>query len=127
MLGLPHIDETAFTEEFRAEVERVTGEDMSWFFAQWVYGTGVPVCRFTWRAEPVDGQWRVRGRIETSGVPETFRFPVLLRVNFGPESFSRQRVWVNGPVTEFELPLAPKKPAEVVFNDLQSVLCEVEK
>jgi hypothetical protein len=117
----------AFTEEFRAEVERVAGEDMGWFFAQWVYGTGAPVCRFTWRTEPVDGQWRVLGRIESSNVSPTFRYPVFIRVNFGPESFSRQRVWVNGPVTEFELPLAPQKPVEVVFNDLQSVLCEMAK
>ena len=117
----------AFTEDFRAEVERVAGEDMGWFFEQWVYGAGVPTCRFTWTAEPVDGQWRIRGRIERSGVPESFRFPVHVRVDFGPEQFSRQRVWVTGAVTEFELPLAPQKPTGVVFNDLASVLCEMAK
>lgn len=114
----------AFTEEFRAAAERAAGEDLGWFFAQWVYGTDVPACRFTWQAEPVDGQWRVRGRIDRARVPDAFRFPVFVRVDFGDGSFSRQRVWSEGPVTEFTLPLAPRKPTAVVFNDLQSVLCE---
>ena len=117
----------AFTEDFRAAVERAAGEDMGWFFEQWVYGTDVPVCRFTWKAEPADGQWRITGRIEQSGVPDSFRYPVFVRVNLGGGQFSRQRVWVRGPVTEFELAPAPSRPAGVVFNDLQSVLCEMAK
>jgi len=116
----------AFTEDFRAEAERVTGEDLGWFFEQWVYGADVPTCRFTWTAEPAEGQWRIRGRIERTGVPATFRFPVHVRVDFGPEQYSRQRVWVTGDVTEFDL-LAPQKPTGVVFNDLASVLCETAK
>ena len=66
----------AFTEDFRAAAERAAGEDMGWFFDQWVYGTDVPTYRFTWKADPVDGQWRVAGRIEQSGVPASFRQPV---------------------------------------------------
>lgn len=117
----------AFTEDFRAAAERAAGEDLGWFFAQWVYGTDVPTYRFTWKAEPAGGQWRVTGRIEQSGVPPTFRQPVFVRVNFGRDQFTRRRVWVQGPVTEFELPPAPDKPREVVFNDLRSALCEMAK
>lgn len=118
----------AFTEEFRAAVERAAGEDMGWFFSQWVYGTDVPTYKFRWTATPADGgQWRIHGRIEQSNVPATFRTPVFVRVAFGRDKFARQRVWVNGPVTEFDLPLSPLKPTDVAFNDLQSVLCEVAK
>jgi hypothetical protein len=113
-----------FTEEFRAAVERAAGEDMGWFFAQWVYGTEVPAFRFTWTAEPAGTQWRVKCRIERSKVPDSFRCPLLVRVDFPGDKFSRQRVWSEGPVTEFELPLAPEKPLSVDFNDLHSVLCE---
>jgi len=116
----------AFTEDFRAAVERATGEDMGWFFAQWVYGTAVPVYRFTWRVEPTaDGRWRVHGRVEQSRVPDAFRMPVLVRVDFGHDRFARQRVWVSGPVTEFDLPPATEQPTGVVFNDLEGVLCEI--
>ncbi|MCC6350452.1 MAG: hypothetical protein IT347_12765 [Candidatus Eisenbacteria bacterium] len=117
----------AFTEDFRAAVERATGEDMGWFFEQWVYGADVPVCRFAWKVEPAGDRWKVTGRIEQTGVPESFRYPVFLRVDFADGRYSRQRVWVRGPVTEFELPLSPQKPAGVVFNDLDAVLCEMAK
>lgn len=116
----------AFTEDFRAQVERTMGEDMGWFFDQWVYGTDVPTYAFTWTAEPAaNGLWRVKGRIVQSNVPGSFKMPVFVRVDFGDDGWSRQRVWVSGEVTEFELPLAPKKPTAVKFNDLESVLCEV--
>ena len=59
-------------------------------------------------------------------MPASFRMPVFVRVDFGDGSYSRQRVWVRGPVTEIDLPLAPRKPTQVVFNDLQSVLCDVQ-
>ncbi|MBI5168568.1 MAG: hypothetical protein HZA61_03675 [Candidatus Eisenbacteria bacterium] len=116
----------AFTEDFRAEVERVMNADMGWFFDQWVYGTDVPTYAFSWTAEPAaNGQWRVKGRVTQSNVPESFKMPVFVRVDFGDDGWSRERVWVTGRVTEFELPLAPKKPTAVKFNDLESVLCEV--
>lgn len=116
----------AFTEDFRAEVERATGQDMGWFFAQWIYGTDVPTYRFSWTAEPAaNGQWRVKCRVEQSNVPDAFRMPVFVRVDFGADGWARQRVWVTGKVTEFELPLAPMQPTSVKFNDLESVLCEV--
>jgi aminopeptidase N len=118
----------AFTEDFRAAAEKAAGEDLGWFFEQWVYGTDVPTYKVHWAWTPADGgQWRIHGRIEQAQVPASFRMPVFVRVDFADGSYSGQRVWVRGPVTELDLPLAPKKPAGVVFNDLQSVLCEVER
>lgn len=118
----------ATTADFRAVVEEVVGEDMGWFFRQWVEGTAVPTYQVTWSAEAVDGgQWAIRARITQSGVPADFRAPVLVRVDFGDGRFSRQRVWVSGPVTELTLPPAPARPTDFVFNDLESVLCEQQK
>ncbi len=115
----------AFTEDFRAAVERAAGQDMGWFFDQWVYGTDVPTYRFSWSAEPLkDGTWSIHGKVEQSNVPDTFKMPVFVRAVFGREGYSRDRVWVHGPVTEFTLPPSPRKPTDVVFNDLQSVLCD---
>ncbi len=118
----------ATTADFRAAVESATGEDMGWFFRQWVEGTAVPSYRAEWSADPGEGgTWTVRLRIEQSGVPADFRAPVLVRLDFGDGRFSRQRVWVEGPVTEITLPPAPMEPTAFVFNDLESVLCEMQK
>ncbi len=118
----------ATTADFRAAVEQAVGEDMGWFFRQWIEGTSVPSYRVTWSSEPAEGgSWVVKARIEQSGVPEDFRAPVLVRVDFGEGRFSRQRIWVSGPVTELTLPPASMQPTDFVFNDLQSVLCEIQK
>ena len=118
----------ATTADFRAAVERAVGEDMGWFFRQWIEGTAMPTYRVTWWTEEAEGgTWVVKARIEQSGVPDDFRAPVLVRVDFGDGKFSRQRVWVSGAVTELTLPRAPMKPTDFVFNDLESVLCEQQK
>jgi hypothetical protein len=36
------------------------------------------------------------------------------------------RVFVKGNHSEFDLPLLPMAPKRIVFNDLESVLCDVE-
>lgn len=52
--------------------------------------------------------------------------PVLVLLDFGQERFARTRVLVKGPLTRVDLPLMPLKPEKIVFNDLESVLCEVK-
>ena len=53
--------------------------------------------------------------------------PIVLRVEFGKDRYAWTRQWVRGPVTNFTLPPTPNKPTRVLFNDLQSVLCELKK
>jgi hypothetical protein len=118
----------ASTEDFRRVVETHAGEDLDWFFRQWVYGTKVPAYRFAWRAEALgDGRYRVRCRVEQEGVPEDFRMDVPVRVDLEAGGHARVRARIQGAVTEFELPTLAGKPERVVFNDLMSVLCSVEE
>lgn len=117
----------ASTEDFRATVEAVAGEDLGWFFDQWVYGTDVPKYEVTSETvQSAPSQWQVKLRVKQSGTSEKFRMPVLVRLDFGEEQYARTRVWVQGPLTEVTLPAVSRKPTKVVFNDLESVLCELE-
>ena len=85
-----------------------------------------PTYRWTWTAtQPTAGQWVVHGSVRQSNVPDGFRAPVIVRVDFGGGRFARTRVWVNGPETTFDLPATTEKPTGVRFNDLESVLAEV--
>jgi len=40
-----HAAGSVTTEDFRSAMEEVTGQDLSQFFAQWVYGSGFPILR----------------------------------------------------------------------------------
>ena len=123
-----HRNGYATTGEFQAAAEAATGEDLGWFFAQWVYGTHVPTYRWSWDvSESAPAQWIVHGRVQQSNVPGGFRAPVIVRVDFGGGRFARTRVWVSGPETRFDLPAASERPVRVEFNDLESVLAEVVK
>src|SRR5262245_24497931 len=122
-----HEGRAATTEDFRGVAQRYAGQDLGWFFDQWVYGTDVPTYRFASRTErTADGKYRVRCRVRQTGVPETFRMPVEVGIDFGNDRVARVRVEVTGATSEFDLPLMQQAPKAILFNDLQSVLCRVE-
>jgi len=117
----------ASTQDFRLIAEQYAGEDLGWFFRQWVYGADIPTYRFAWKAVPdASGQFVVHCRIEQRGVPESFRMKVPLLIDLGEKGHARLRLDVHGAVSEIELPPVAAMPKQVVFNDLLSVLCQVE-
>ncbi len=117
----------ASTADFIALASERAGQDLGWFFDQWLYGTNTPSYRFAWKsARASDSTWVVHYRVEQRGVPESFRMPVLIRVDFAGDKFTRARVWVQGAKSEFDLPPVPLEPRKVTFNDMASVLGEVE-
>ena len=122
-----YAEKDATTADFQRIVEKQAGRNMSWFFREWVYGTGVPHYRFAWHASPgANGKYKVTCRVDQENVPEEFQMFVPLYIDFGGEKFARVRVFVKGRHSEFALPPLPMEPKRIVFNDLESVLCDVE-
>jgi aminopeptidase N len=118
----------AGTEDFRKIVEKHVGVDMSWFFDEWVYGTAVPSYTFSYKIEEApEGKYQITVRVEQKDVPDGFTMYVPLKVDFGEKGSVRDRILVNQPHVELKLPLMPYKPEEVIFNDLDAVLCQVEE
>lgn len=44
-----YMNATASTEDFRQVMERVSGQDLAWFFRQWLTRAGVPALSGSWR------------------------------------------------------------------------------
>ena len=105
---------TADTEQFKAIAESVSGQDLTWFFSQWVYGGGAPSYRCAWRPMEFGGQYYVSCYINQyqqeafSNYP-LFRCPIDLTVTTASGSVthtvwnSRKQEWyrlpADGPVT----------------------------
>jgi len=103
----------AATEDFKAAASATAGQDLSWFFQQWVYGIGAPAYQYGWQSVNVNGQDYLLARIAqthtTSGYPSAFIAPVDLRATIGgtPTTYSAwndaRTEWfvipVSGPVT----------------------------
>ncbi|MBX2992985.1 MAG: hypothetical protein KF749_17680, partial [Bacteroidetes bacterium] len=121
-----YLGKEASTRDFQRTVEKHIGSNMTWFFNQWVMDTKVPEYTFSYKTEEVpDGKFRVTVRVLQENVPKDFSMPVPLLIKFPGDKFIRIRIVVSGEKAEQDLPLLPLKPTDIIFNDLSSVLCEV--
>lgn len=112
------------TDDFKAIAENHIGVEMDWFFKQWVYGTEIPKYKFAYKTfKDEEGYYNTKCRVEQQGVSDDFQMYIPLKVVFEDDRVARVRILAKGPVTEIELPMADE-PKEILFNDLESVLCE---
>jgi hypothetical protein len=122
-----HRGGTVSTADFQALATRHVGEDMEWFFRQWVEWTAIPRYRVSWSVRPAGtGQHRLTLHVKQEDVPEGFRMAVPIRIDLPDGSYARTRVWVDKPSADIELPVVPEVPRHVEFNEFSSVLCVVE-
>ncbi len=72
----------ANTPDLQRICEQVYGENMDWFFQQWVYDLGYPRYEYGWRSVDLGGsQYRLDvqvRQVQTSG-PDVFRMPLEFR------------------------------------------------
>ncbi len=114
----------ATTADFQRVVERHTGQNMQWFFDQWVYGVQIPRYEYRWeRTKTADGQWVVSGRVDQFDVDSSFRayMPITLVFQEGRRTFVHE---ITGSGGQFTTPPMAEKPKEVVFNDYMTILCK---
>lgn len=117
------------TDEFRMEVENIVKFDMKWFFNQWVDGNKIPKYTYSYKTEKQSNDlYKIKMRVKQTNVPKDFQMIIPICVDMGQNRRQLGRVRINGSTTEFDLPFeAPYQPQKIIFNVLQSVLCEVEE
>lgn len=119
---------TASTADFQQAVERATGQNMSWFFRQWVYGSDIPTYRVAKKIDQTaDGKFVVSLRVEQERVNPDFLSYVPVTLDLGGNQLARVRVKVTGARSELALPPMPARPKAVRFNDMDGVLAEVKE
>lgn len=105
----------ASTEDFQGVVEEVHGQDMEWFFDQWIYGTGKPTYRWWWSGTEVDefGNALITvniDQIQSSTMP-TYKMPIDLTFSDGSND-TTVVVWDSLRTQQFSINL------EFLPNDL---------
>ncbi|RMH15990.1 MAG: hypothetical protein D6696_19315 [Acidobacteria bacterium] len=119
----------ASTQDFVDTLTEVVPAEWDWFFDQWVHNTEIPT--YAWRydvaARPdAGGRFALTLEIEQRDVPEGFRMPVPVEVDFGKGQVGQVVVMVDKPRETFTLPL-PKKPKKVTLNPAGAVLARMAK
>jgi aminopeptidase N len=102
------------TDDFRRAMEEDSGQDLKWFFDQWLYKAGHPELKVRWRYEPMDRTVRVKVE-QTQKVDDQtplFRLPTTLELAEAGGGFRAVPVVIDGASQEFVIP-APSRPASV--------------
>lgn len=77
----------ATTDDFAAVASDTYGQDLTWFFDEWVYGPGAAAYQYGWQSANINGQNYLLARITqthtTAGYPNEFIMPVRLRTTIG--------------------------------------------
>ena len=64
-----YLNATASTDDFRQVMEQASGQDLTWFFRQWLNRAGVPALEGTWRYDTTAREVVVTVRQTQAGDP----------------------------------------------------------
>jgi aminopeptidase N len=113
----------ASTEDFRAVCEQIYGQDLGWFFSQWIYEAGYPIYQFGWGySEQNKLRVVVRQVQEESPI---FKMPVELEFVL-PSGSMRRIVWVEDELNVFQFDIQ-EIPSQVLFDPDSWILCLLEE
>ncbi len=104
--------QSANTEDFRKVMEQVSGEELRYFFLQWLQSSGSPEFKLEYTVLRTQKGFRIVGKVNQD--LDTFRMPVDLRIETegNPED---KRVEVTGTSSEFSLDTFGK-PRKVIID-----------
>lgn len=117
----------AETSDLLREFNEATGQDLSWFFSQWMYGTGHPELKVSSDYSKARKVLTVAVRQvqKTDGLnPRSYRLPVelLIETDGGPKTL---KVDIRRSVEVFEFPI-PVRPSKISIDpDLKLPLMTV--
>ncbi len=126
-----YLTENAFTaveaHDLRLAFERITGEDLNWFFNQWYFDEGHPQLNVTYSYDAEKKQATVK--VEQTQDPEEmraiFELPAAIDIYAADGSPVRHEVRLRERVQAFSFE-APEEPRLVNFDARRVVLAEVQ-
>ncbi len=116
------------TQNLQIFLEKYFVYNMDWFFKQWIYGTKIPEYKIYHKTlnGPKPRSFSEVFHVEQTNVDNDFQMYILITLVLNENNKIRKRILVKGPITTFSIPELPSPPREVIFNDLNSVLCDLE-
>lgn len=116
-------DSNALTEDFLQIMEHATGQDLDWFFEQWIYQPGQPAYEGTWHYDSTAKNLTVAlNQVQTDGT--FFTMPIELAIHTNSTTHL-EVLTIDKRANTFTLPL-DEAPTEVVLDPNQWVLMQAD-
>jgi len=109
-----YMNSTTSTDQFRQVMERVSGQDLGWFFRQWLNRAGVPVLSGTWRYDAAAKEVTVTVRQTQAGDPFRLSLGVGVVAAAGGLPAVHQ-IAIDGREATMRIPVATE-PSAVVLD-----------
>lgn len=116
-------DRNVSTDDFRQVMEETSGQQLSWFFDQWLTRPGMPILRGWWRYDAAAKQVEVELAQVQAG--EAFRLPIEMAVGSVNGQPRIERIELSGATGRFTFS-AGSEPASVTVDPNTWVLMQVE-
>jgi aminopeptidase N len=109
-----HMNGLASTVDLRRDMEQVSGQDLRWFFDQWLTRSGVPAVSGSWSYDAVAK--KVAVTVKQAGAGEPYRFALGIGVMTAAAATPAvQQVQVTGRESTFTIP-ADTEPTAVILD-----------
>jgi aminopeptidase N len=117
---------SAVTPQFQEQVETVSGQDLDWFFTEWIYDVHWPHYEFSWLADSTAGGYELNlviDQVQPKG--PIFTMPVDVKVTMAGGD-SLVTLWVDEAHEVFDLTMADE-PTAVELDPENWILNAVEE
>ncbi len=109
--------------DLKREMEAASGQDLKWFFDQWVYSASFPRVSVTKAYDPRGKTLRLTFRQTQKAdslVPATFRLPLEVEITT-PKGSKMEKVDITRQLQTFTLPV-DGKPTDIVFDPTEKII-----
>ncbi len=111
---------TVATQDFQKVCEEESTQSLDWFFDQWVYQAGYPVCQFAWGCNDQNQVTIIITQIQEEY--PAFIMPVELDLVF-PWGTEKKTVWVDKEYNSFSFGVQ-ERPRDILFDADNWLLCK---
>jgi aminopeptidase N len=117
-------DRNASTDDFRQVMEQASGQQLAWFFDQWLTRPGMPVVRGTWRYDAAARQVHLElAQIQPGGA---FRVPLEIAVGAATGQPRIERIELSGPSGQFTF-ASDAEPISITLDPNTWVLMQLDR
>lgn len=117
----------AATRDFIKVVEKHMGQNMDWFFEQWIFGTEVPTYIYSYNIAQTDDEYWVDLKVGQENVSRGFKMYIPVGIEFDGRGEEIQLLLMQESEQTFRLGPYGSAPRKVIFNEFAGVLARLKQ